>query len=498
MMIGATGFASATTYTLTDLGPGAAFGINDAGQVVGVGGTTATIWNGTTPTPLGILPGQAGSVANAINNAGQVVGLSYNSGGTQQAVIWNGTIPTALGTLPGGTGSYATAINRNGLVAGVTQTAVVNTTIATKWNGTTPTALGTLVATCNGGGCVNEAHGINDAGQVVGISQIQTAVIWNGTIPTALTLAGSTSGIAFGINNNSQAVGLSRNSSGIGTAVMWDGTAATALGTLSYMLNAFANSINSAGVVVGYNTAPTQPGSLGVIWNGTTPISLSTLLDASGAGWTILEATAINNVGQIVGIGSHNGVGQNAVLLTPSSTLQVSPASNIAASGPMGGSFTPTSFSYKLSSTSGSVGYFISGIPTWLNASFTSGTVTTTPVAVTFSLMNVGSLNPGTYNATITFTNSTNGQGNTSRTAVLTVTFAGVVAQRPLLVMRYNPWLFSGRENMIESFLENLSSLMDDKKYTDKFPVLKNLKSDFDRIKEGPFNSEVQRGDFWR
>ena len=56
--------------------------------------------------------------------------------------------------------------------------------------------------------------------------------------------------------------------------------------------------------------------------------------------------------------------------------------------------------------------------------------------------------------------------------------------QKPLLVMRYNPWLFSGRENMIESFLESLSALMDDDKYKKQFPVLKTLKSDFDRIKE--------------
>jgi streptogramin lyase len=107
-------------------------------------------------------------------------------------------------------------------------------------------------------------------------------------------------------------------------------------------------------------------------------------------------------------------------------TLQVAPATSIAASGPQGGPFSPTSFSYQLASANGNVNYSISGIPSWLNASFTSGTVTTSPVTVTFSLMNVGSFNPGTYNATITFTNKTNGQGNTSRTAVLTVTFAGV------------------------------------------------------------------------
>ena len=91
--------------------------------------------------------------------------------------------------------------------------------------------------------------------------------------------------------------------------------------------------------------------------------------------------------------------------------LQVSPSSDLITSGPKGGPFSPTSFNYQLASTSGSVNYSISGIPSWLNASFTSGTVTTSPVTVTFSLINVGSLTPGTYAATIAFTNLDTGQG---------------------------------------------------------------------------------------
>jgi hypothetical protein len=68
-----------------------------------------------------------------------------------------------------------------------------------------------------------------------------------------------------------------------------------------------------------------------------------------------------------------------------------------------------------------SVNYSITGIPTWLNGNFTSGTATTTPVTVTFSLINVGRLRPKIYTATISFTNTSNGQGTTTRTATLTV-----------------------------------------------------------------------------
>ena len=101
--------------------------------------------------------------------------------------------------------------------------------------------------------------------------------------------------------------------------------------------------------------------------------------------------------------------------------LQVSPATNIAASGTQGQAFSPRSFNYQLSSTIGSVDFSISGIPSWLNASFTSGTATTSGVTVTFSLANLGSITPGTYTGTIAFTNTSNIQGSTTRSATLTV-----------------------------------------------------------------------------
>jgi uncharacterized membrane protein len=55
-----------------------AYGINDAGQVVGYGGAGdtgyATEWSGGSVIALGGLAGSTTSVAWAINNAGQVVG----------------------------------------------------------------------------------------------------------------------------------------------------------------------------------------------------------------------------------------------------------------------------------------------------------------------------------------------------------------------------------------------------------------------------------------
>jgi probable HAF family extracellular repeat protein len=182
----------------TDLGvPGerssSASAINDFGQVAGQvvdvdWGYHATVWNGTTVTDLG------GGAAYAINNAGQVAG---ESGGG--ATVWNGTTATYLGAPPGGTSSRATAINDAGQVAGDAYTTDYASTMhATLWNGTTATDLGTL------GGSQSHAYGINNAGQVVGSSFItgnvafsvgyggiaSHATLWSGATATDLgTLA---------------------------------------------------------------------------------------------------------------------------------------------------------------------------------------------------------------------------------------------------------------------------------------------------------------------
>jgi hypothetical protein len=107
-------------------------------------------------------------------------------------------------------------------------------------------------------------------------------------------------------------------------------------------------------------------------------------------------------------------------------SLQVTPATNMASVGNPGGPFSPASFQYQLSANGGSLNYSISGLPSWLNASSASGTVTTTPTTITFTVnSNANSLAIGGYNATISFANTTNGQGDQTRNAALTVNSGG-------------------------------------------------------------------------
>jgi hypothetical protein len=102
--------------------------------------------------------------------------------------------------------------------------------------------------------------------------------------------------------------------------------------------------------------------------------------------------------------------------------LQVSPATEISARVVKDGKFDALSFNYAVSSSGGSIRFLISGIPSWLNASFTTGMATTQPLTVTITLSDdARTLAPGSYNGEIIFINAMNGQGTQSRKATLVV-----------------------------------------------------------------------------
>jgi hypothetical protein len=123
---------------------------------------------------------------------------------------------------------------------------------------------------------------------------------------------------------------------------------------------------------------------------------------------------------------ANSGTGQGTQTRTATLTvnppvLQVTPTTNIAATGTQGGPFSPKSFQYKLSATYGSVNYSIT-VPTWLTASSKSGAVTTSGKTINFSIhSSADKLSPTTYVNSIGFNNTTNNQGNTSRVATLNV-----------------------------------------------------------------------------
>ena len=310
-------------YTFTDLGTleggphSGAFGINNAGQVVGYshtdsGESYATKWIDGTVTILGTLGGN--SLAYGINNAGQVVGFSTMVS-SNRAFLWtNGTMEN-LGSLGGTFATEAFSINASAQVVGYSHTPN-NSRHAYLWSSGTMQDLGTL------GGSSSEARGINDLEQVVGYSYptgnaAVQPTLWSGNTITDLGTFGGNFGEALGINNAGQVVGFSRTASGEERPFLWSNGNMQSLGTLGGR-HSYGYGINTAGQVVGTsNLISNDEPYHATLWNGSVLIDLNNVVGSGSAGWTLVSAQAINDVGQIVGFAVNSLRYEHAYLLTP-------------------------------------------------------------------------------------------------------------------------------------------------------------------------------------
>jgi PKD repeat protein len=112
----------------------------------------------------------------------------------------------------------------------------------------------------------------------------------------------------------------------------------------------------------------------------------------------------------------------------PLPTLAVTPLPGFDSAGPPGGPFNPASQNYTLSNVgSNTLNWVAAKAANWLNLSAASGTLApgaSTTVTVSIN-SNANSLAEDSYSDTITFTNTTNGIGNTTRAVNLYVTSFG-------------------------------------------------------------------------
>lgn len=346
---------AAPSYSLSQLSAPTGFSfivasaINQNGQIAGTSafidvepahspeyivGAHATIWlNGSAQA----IDGGAGkySHGNAINDLGQVAGVSYTQSpdfmqyNTQvpeglesippgpttydaQATVWNNGTVTTLAGLSNQYGT-ANAINNQGQVVGWSFNDQ-NKQTATLWRNGNAIALTTT-------GSASEASDINNQGQAVGWQNIgdrANAVFWTSDNQLIeLASLGGNGSQAFAINDAGWTVGWSNSADAYQHATLWANDEVIDLGRLGGYAS-YAYGINNLGQIVGSYVSDQQDGveEFAILWENGNAINLNDLI-GDNLGVTLISANSINDQGWIVVQGEDSNGYLNYYLLTP-------------------------------------------------------------------------------------------------------------------------------------------------------------------------------------
>jgi hypothetical protein len=192
--------------------------------------------------------------------------------------------------------------------------------------------------------------------------------------------------------------------------------------SFNYTLSATTSSVSYS--ITNVPSWLTASATSGTVTTAGTTVTFTVNSSANGLGAGTYNATiSFNNTTN----GQGNQTRSATLTVTQPSVMQVTPATDIAISGNQGGPYSPSAIYYQLSASPGSLNYSITGVPNWLTASPSSGAADAAfATTIVFTVnRNTDDLAPGSYSATVNFVNTTNGLGNQSRNATITITSGG-------------------------------------------------------------------------
>jgi probable HAF family extracellular repeat protein len=402
--------------------------INASAQITGVapgseGAGHAFLWQNGTIKDLGTVGTGSYSYGTGINNGGQIAGYAQlaNPGyNTQRAVIWQNGAFTNLGdpNLDYSDYSAAYAINSSGDVGGSDHPAN-GTDNAVVWLSGQPSNEVFLSFLPN----LSQhafVYAINDSGQAAGQigSDVSHPAVWNlvSGQATDLGIFGGNAGAATAINNDGVVAGWADDASYVPQAFVWQSsTGMVRLGVLPGTGSCQASGINSRGDMVG----SCDNGVRAFVYTNGAMHDLTSLLPSNG--WLLQTANAINDVGQIVGVGIFGGINGHpaAYLLTPVSAVTSTALATSAGTSVVGQrvTFTATVTPNQSSAIAPT------GQVTFFDGSTVMGTA---PVTSGAALFTTSALTLGPHNVTALYRGDANFAASTSARSSELVVTAGV------------------------------------------------------------------------
>lgn len=312
-------------------------------------------FSGTGPaydiTVINPLPGDAGVVANGLSSNGYVCGYSITGDGSLlRGIKWKDGVATELGTRDGDAWSIANSINSSGVAVGASLPDNSSAYPVKFENGKVTqleTAFGMIQGTAlsindNGDIVIGDSlsHNgtvtrflsfnitsfpgffslLNSKSEVAGHTTTDAALWRDGAVVDAGVLAGYDTSEATAISNASTLAGFAKVNGDDNDVAgfYWDGATMAKIAPISGDNMAYPAGVNSSGVVVG-RSSNANITSKGFLWQSGVTTDLTKLVDRQ-TGWTIINAYAINDAGQILVSGLSSSGLQRPLLLTPRAT----------------------------------------------------------------------------------------------------------------------------------------------------------------------------------